>query len=369
MNGPSSLVIHEVLPSEIMAMLFEDHAELEWRAPVIDCRVCRIWRQIVLNTPRAWSHVEIGVRKRPRAEDLGSWLHRSGSAPLHIRVDFPLDGSNGQKLYDLLSTYRSRMVSLRMVLGDPSFFGGQEFPLLRLLAVEHWSVADYPPHRFRLGPMPELQSLRIGRLNWSVGDIGPLKVAILYRTNCISFPRHSQSLTTLMLDEVSLGDAISSPVDFPSLTYLSLFYVSGLKPYINAPSLVTYHEGGNITDETFPIRLPSLLEYGATRIKTCHPDLTTWHNSFPNILRLLIKGLPPVLISFLRNLSDHPHLLPELQTISVLSMDPKFTEAQKEIMERLVRDRSEACHLCIDPHIEKGVLHYIPVRCGALSYL
>jgi hypothetical protein len=339
---------------------------------VIDSRVCRIWRQIVLNTPRAWSYLEIGIRNRPSAEGLGSWLHRSGPAPLHICVDIPFDGStNGQNLYDLFSTCRSRIVSLRMVLSDPSFFGGQEFPLLRLLAVEHWNVGQNPLRRVRLGPMPELQSLRLGRINFSEGDIGPLKVTILHRTNCISLPRYSQSLTTLMLDEVSLGDSISTPVDLPSLTYLSLFHVSGLKPYINSPSLVTYHEGGITTDETFSIPLPSLVEYGATRTKPCHSHLTTWHLSFPNISRLSIRGFPSVLTSFLRNLSSHPHLLPELQTISVRSINlsnSKFTEFQHKIMERLVRDRSAACHMHIVLHIEKAVPYRIPIFCGSVSH-
>ena len=60
----------------------------------------------------------------------------------------------------------------------------------------------------------------------------------------------SGSRLTLLAD--SLGDATSGSVDFPSLTYLSLYHVSGLKPYINAPHLVTYHESRRSVRESFP---------------------------------------------------------------------------------------------------------------------
>ena len=108
-------VIHEVLPSEIMGGIFEEHTKLEWRAPVIDERVCRFWRQIVLNTPRAWKYLEIH-HNQPRAEVL---RHRSGKAPLHIRVGH----SDTRNLDDLLGDNHARIASLRMALGDHSFFG------------------------------------------------------------------------------------------------------------------------------------------------------------------------------------------------------------------------------------------------------
>ena len=57
--------------------------------------------------------------------------------------------------------------------------------------------------------------------------------------------RHSQSATQLILTDRFLADAISGPLTFLSLTYLSLFRVRGLKPHVNAPRLVTYHESGS----------------------------------------------------------------------------------------------------------------------------
>ena len=54
-----------------------------------------------------------------------------------------------------------------------------------------------------------------------------------------------------MLTDVSVLDAIPSPMAFSSLTYLSLFGVLGLKPYINTPCLVTFHDGGSSPPESF----------------------------------------------------------------------------------------------------------------------
>ena len=50
--------INDALPNEILATVFEEH-ELEWNAPAVDGRVCRLWRELVLITPRAWSYLHI----------------------------------------------------------------------------------------------------------------------------------------------------------------------------------------------------------------------------------------------------------------------------------------------------------------------
>src|SRR5258708_6602382 len=85
MDRTPPLVIHEVLPTEILMTIFEEHAKLEWSAHVIDGRVCRLWREIVINPPRAWSYLEFGARIPPTVSHLQSWLNRSCTAPLHIR--------------------------------------------------------------------------------------------------------------------------------------------------------------------------------------------------------------------------------------------------------------------------------------------
>jgi len=350
---------------------------MEWRAPAVIGQVCRLWRQIVLNAPRVWAYIEIDHEKRPSIGELRSWLRRSGTASLHTRVyrDFTFDTDiNKRALYDILSEYHSRIASLRMsILGTPTLFMGRVFPCMRLLDIEHW---DWKRHSIPLaqwGPIPRLQSLRLSATEFPVvplDDFPPLEELTLHRTHCNSFLRHSPSLTTLMLHDIVLGDVDSIPVTFPSLTFLSLNNVYGLKPHIHTPYLAGYHEGGftSTPNEIFPSPLLSLVEYGVSST-LCHgSDLTEWHRSFPNVLRLSLRSHPSILIPLLDSLSGHPHLLPGLQKISVGQENESLNEEHQEIMMSLVRVRSEASHMDVALYFEMGWRFHIPLFFGSVSH-
>ena len=368
------LVMHGVLPTEIVGAIFEEHAKLEWRAPAIDGQVCRLWRQIVLNTPRAWAYLEIDHGKRPGVASLDMWLRRSGTTPLHIRIsrDFTPDKHiNNRTFYDLLSEHHKRIAFLEMQWGGRSFFEGRDFPCLQILHVADWD----PPYFLSMvpwGSMPELRSLRLGVINWCVvplDTLTSLSMLALYGTPLISFPECSQSLTRLMLDDVSFADPLSGQTTFPSLTYLSLYDVGGFKPHISAPSLVIYHEGGYSVDESFDAPLPSLVEYGVHDLTARNSCPEKWHLSFPNILRLSIRAIRPVLLSFLGSLANQPLLLPSLQTISVghSRRVKEIPEGFRETMESLVRRRSEACGTFVVLCVETDAPFQIPLLFGAVS--
>ena len=153
MDPVPSRVIHDILPTELLEIIFEEHAKLEWEAPTIDGRVCRLWRRIVLNTPRAWAYLEIRNDSVPSMDEVRLRLHRSNPAPLHIDICVGQDAS--RSLYDLFNDHHTRIASLRMRYGSQSFFEGRDFPRMRLLEVAHWCPV-------RWGSMPELQSLLLG---------------------------------------------------------------------------------------------------------------------------------------------------------------------------------------------------------------
>ena len=350
-------VIHEVLPSEILVMVFEDHAKLEWRAPAIDGRVCRLWRQIILNAPRAWAYLEICYDQRPTMSNLLLWLGRSRKAPLHIRVDenFIVCGpTNGRALYDLLYDYHTRIASLRTGLIDLAFFEGRDFPSMRVLDIRCWYQRDSSLHPVRWGRMPELRSLHLCPTNVDsvpLDRFPPLKTLVLQIIKCTSLLRHSPSLVTLMLHTVHFKDAISGPMDFSSLTHLALFRVRGFKPYINAPYLVTYYESGITREESFSAPIPSLVEYGLCGIyNSLDSAPTEWHRSSPNIQKLFVRANPSVLISLLHSLATHPHSLPALQMISASPLwtpswtwGEEVTKEDQETMESLIQAQSEVC--------------------------
>ena len=358
-------IIHEVLPSDILVMVFEIHAKLEWRAPAIDGRVCRLWRQIVLNAPRAWAYLEIrNAKRRPSMSELLVWLGRSRKAPLHIHVDenFMFSGrSNHRTLYSLLYNHHTRIASLRMGLVDVTFLEGRDFPCMRLLDVRRWYRKDSSLHPVRWGRMPKLRSLHLGSTNVYVvplDGLTPLKMLALHTIKFTSLSRHSPSLVTLILHTAHLTDAISGSIDFPSLTHLALFGVRGLKPRIKAPYLVTYYENGLTVDESFSAPIPSLVGYGVCGIdKSIHSAPTEWYRSFPNIQKLFIRADPSVLILLLHSLASHPHSLPALQMISAGSSwmwGAKLTKEDQKTMESLIQVRSEAGLRDVALRFERG---------------
>jgi hypothetical protein len=373
MNPTRPLVVHEILPNEIMGVIFEEHAKLEWRAPTIDEQVCRIWRQIVLNTPRAWIYLEISAEEPPGTTELHEWLHRSGSAPLYIRIKRAhiYDICIGKyPRYDLLRGYRTRIASLRLPVGHPLFFNRRDFPCLRLLEIKRCNSVGFPTSPIRWDAMPELRSLRLAskeedslQLQWS--DLVQLEALSLYSIRLTSPPQHHQSLTTLMLDNVSV-EGISSPISFPSLTYLSLYAVPGFKPYINAPCLVVYHEWG--PTESFPSPVPSLVEYGVLCSGYHDENPASWHRSFPNMSRLSIRAYLPTLISFCRSLSHDPHSLPALQTISARVANGRFPEQEQAIIRDLVRVRAEACQMDVILHLDTKRPYQDPIFFGEVSH-
>ena len=367
MDRVLSLVIHEILPTEILEMIFEEHAMLEWEAPTIDGQVCRFWREIVLNTPRAWAYLEIREDSMPSNGEVRVRLHRSSSASLHVDTR-EVGLAACQEVYNLFSGHRTRIVSLRTRFSSETFFQGRDFPCLQLLDIEYW----YP---IRWGSMPKLQSLWLrGQMLRTVplSELAPLKMLALSSIKCTSILRHSQSLTTLMLSNVVLVDATSCPVALPCLTYLSLLSMRGLKPHVNAPRLVTYHEGGVIVYESFNTPLPSLLEYGVFLTLARRLDPAKLHFSFPNIQRLAIRAAELVILSFFTCLANQPHSIPALQTISVGNghvSSYRIAENVREKIERLVLVRNEACNGSIALCFESVAPFQIPIFLGAVSDL
>ena len=371
MNPALPLIIQEVLPTEILEMIFEEHAILEWKAPSIDGRVCRLWRQIILNTPRVWAYFEIRDYSESSMREVRLRLHRSNPARLHI--DIRAKEGASQRLYNLFHDHHARIASLRMQYGSESFFEGRVFPCLRLLDVAHW-------YSIRWGSMPKLQSLRLGGIQLHVvplSELAPLEMLTLCGIRCTSLTPHCQSLTKLMLNAVSLADATSGPLNFPSLTYLSLIGVRGLKPHVNAPRLVTYHEGRTLAGESFNVSLPSLVEYGVYHPDASDLDPTKLHLSFPNIRRLAIRADGPFLLSFFTSLSNQPHLLPALRTISVGGVRKRtgqmaggdLAEGDLEKMQSLSLGRNEACNGNVVVYFERGAPFEIPIFFGAVSEL
>ena len=147
--------------------------------------------------------------------------------------------------------------------------------------------------------------------------------------------------------------------------------MSGFKPHVSPPRLVTYHEVGFLARESFKISLPSLVEYGVYKPNASHLDPSKLHLSFPNMQRLAIRAEEPVLLSFFTSLAKQPHLLPALQTISAGGTRDRtyqISEEFKEKIESLVLVRNEACTVNVVLYFETTAPFRIPIFFGLVSH-
>ena len=316
-NASVARCINEVLPEEVFGVIFEEHARLEWRAPVTDGQVCHQWRQNILRSPRAWAYPEIHRSCKPALLQFRQWLDRSGSVPLHIRFMKRIWGAE-----KVLDPHCKRIKSITLQCSFNALLSNRSFPILQSLTI----MAEYATSQCirwsACYAMPELHSLRVSNISVdaSPSNIFPaLRFLALHRVNnCDSVIRHSShSLTSLMIGQISLKYTAES-LEFPSLRYLSLLDVMDIKHRMNVPALTTYHESGITTAESFSVPLPSLVEYGVRRFST-EPflNVTKLHQYYPNISRLSLRVQPSDVKLFLHSLSDQPSALPMLRILAV----------------------------------------------------
>ena len=346
--------INEVLPEEVFGVIFEEHAKLEWRAPLIDGQVCCQWRQTILRSPRVWRHLEIGAKFQSAPSKLRQWLDRSGSVPLHIRVMSLIQGGE-----EVLDQHCERIESISLSGHCLAFPENRSFPNLQSLTIGGWKINDPGIRWSAWRTMPKLRYLRATYISMDAlpSVIFPrLRVLSLYMVDdydCII--RNSyHSLTSLILRCISL-QYTSESLELPSLIFLSLFDVKNIKHRINVPALTTYHEGGRIEEERFSMPLPLLIEYGTYRLRDDPPlDVTRLHQCYPNISRLSIRAHSLDVRLFVHSLSGQPAALPMLRILAVgNSSGPKeYSGVDKSYMMNGVFKRNMASsvkmELCFD---------------------
>ena len=317
---PVTPCINEALPEEVVAIIFEEHARLEWRAPVIDGLVCQQWRQTILRSPRVWAHIEIGDNSRSVPSELRpQWLNRSGSAPLHIRV------SSLRGVGEILDQHHKRIESLTVRYAVAhALLENWSFPILQSLTIDDRVISSRPKLRLTSawGGMPALRSLRVGYISVDIlqsTTFPSLRVLALSDVEGYNYiiQNSYHSLTTLMLEHISVPNT-SETLEFPSLNFLSLFAVKNLKHRMSVPALITYHEGHITEKESFSMPLPTLTEYGIYELHT-HPILnaTRLHQCYPNLSRFSIRASVSSVKAFLHSLSGQPTSLPMLRILAV----------------------------------------------------
>ena len=366
-NAPVTRCINEVLPEEVFGVIFEEHAKLEWRAPVIDAQVCHQWRQTILHSPRVWAYPEFPQSCKPAPLNLHQWLDRSGSLPLHIQLMEWICGAE-----EVLDPHCKRIKSISLSDGLISFLKNRSFPILQSLTIRA-AYRSLPLMTWSTPcTMPALRSFRASNISVNAlpSNIFPaLRTLALYRVDdCDCIIRNtSHSLTSLMLSRITL-QYTSESLEFPSLRFLSLFWVRYIKHRMNVPALTTYHESDITDEESFPVSLPFLIEYGIHRPTQVPPlNVTRLHQCYPNISRLSLRTHRYAVKPFLRSLSSQPTALPMLRLLAVGGGYDLigYSGEDKDIMKKAVFMRnmtsSVKMELCFDGK-DRVPLYFAHVR-------
>ena len=323
-SGDGSLVheAHEVhindLPVEVLGIVIEEHALLEWRAPIIDGAVARHWRAAALFCPRVWSHIVLEDYNMGEA-GMRLWLERAGTTLQPKIGTFRTTGATGLLLeqshrfkslfyYGVLPVlYPISCPNLQdltiLALGDgrlDSINCGQTFPSLRTMRLDGFDSLKYNPK--------------------SVSNFGSLQTLCLHD---ITGPWQSilrgcaDSLVTLMLD-VCHGTVQEQPIHLPRLRTLSVRRVSGLKLLqMETPVLERFHEGRSQglrdVEGRESLLYNTVTEYGSYKHGTDLNDLIP----FPNISTLALRETFQTTSRILQNLLSERDCLPALRMIGI----------------------------------------------------
>jgi hypothetical protein len=358
--------INEMLPTEILGLVFEEHTLLQWNAPAVDGLVCRLWRQIILDTPRAWSHITI--RRwcaQPSVEALRLWMNRSRSSPLHLQSD-----RGGEQLQRLVAQYHTSISSLRWIHADVEIFEDLSFPNLRSL---HIVVSREGSSK--LGTMERLDHLHLGSTRSNIVDIErvpPLKSLSAHYSCPSRLLQHSQAtLTRLILKGMHIH--IPNALDLPNLCFLSVFKVIGIQSLFNAPKLEVFHEGGIKIGQLFSTPMTSVVEYGVYETnRSFKVDVATM---YPNLRFLSLRLLSPHVVGYLKSFDsqefENGDRLSRLELVEFGypgTRSSKFTAQEiKSLQERMVQimeKRERGSGLKLQMSFGYGGPFKLPLECA-----
>ncbi|KAG1875777.1 hypothetical protein F4604DRAFT_1680653 [Suillus subluteus] len=140
-----------LLPTEVLSQIFchclpqipklgELQPPSKLTVPMLLARICRRWREVVVDMPNLWRVLSVKVDDRnwqQAAFSYDSWLKRAQGRPLSLRLQFRAD-DHSTKLQRLLQSYTNQIKSLSVDFHRP---GTPEFNTFRdLLALEEMSM-------------------------------------------------------------------------------------------------------------------------------------------------------------------------------------------------------------------------------------
>lgn len=356
--------INEMLPTEILGLVFEEHTLLHWNAPVVDGLVCRLWRQLILHTPGAWSRIAVRkVKVGPSVEALRLWLDRAKSSPLHLQFEH-----DSEELQRLVAQYHTSISYLLWSCENFKVFDDRSFPNLRCLHITSWRQCSP-----KFGAMERLEHLNLVSMHPDILDIKripPLKSITARYSYPSQLLQHSQAtLTSLILKVVHIY--IPTTLDLPNLRYLSVFEVTGIRPIINASRLEVFYESDIIMGQWFSTPMPSVIQYS-----TCHTDGPLKIDAatlYPNIRFLALRLFPRHVVEYLKIFDSQEFENGDrLSKLEVVELRYAYTPSNKfstreatllrERMQQIIEKRERGSGLKLQIWFRHGGPFSLPMR-------
>lgn len=152
-NHPMRLRRHaspiDRLTWDVLSLIFEVCGRIDWIDAVTISSICRLWRQCVLSTPRAWCFLTISQRTAPRK--IRHYLPFGSQQPLHVSL--LNDMGKGLTIF----TAEAHRLHCLSTYSIPEYLDVPKFPNLEILAVSWIPAAFATEARF-----PSLQYFHCG---------------------------------------------------------------------------------------------------------------------------------------------------------------------------------------------------------------
>ncbi|KAJ7217002.1 hypothetical protein GGX14DRAFT_358406 [Mycena pura] len=221
------------LPNEITSEIFLNFipAYPGW-PPIQLMRVCRQWRDIALNTPQLWRAIEIHIDDERCIRAANTWLVRSGSCPLSIKMNSFIECK--KEAVEVILSHRSRW---ECVVIDIPWYSHlldiASYPLLRQLDIR-FDHADTSP-AFTFSDAPELRTATLGDFNYPSGflpwhQLTSLSLVFQTPAECTDVLKETINLLhcRLIIAPYSEGEfEAGMNLNLPHLESLALEYLRG----------------------------------------------------------------------------------------------------------------------------------------------
>jgi F-box-like len=237
------------LPSELLSEIFVFGSEMEHLAPVTITEVSRLWRDVVLATPRAWSRIHIVTKHEHRIQPyISTFIARSDPCLLHICVPDRYGYlSSAHKSLAALGSALSRIQCLSIPGGQLETFGQKGMPNLIRLSITSGAFA-MQPFLINHSRFPRLRSIHSTESEWakspSFAGFPPLThLSLLIDRQLIWFDMLKSCLATLkalkLVNSIKIPLIQSDTITFPRLKSLSLLFLADGQDAIWPLSIVT----------------------------------------------------------------------------------------------------------------------------------